>query len=193
MSSKSTSSSRATSSRSSPRIIVSRATSPRSSPRATSPRSPPRAMSPRSSPRAILTSKELEERSLSRSRTQSRSSQKDYIQNKINKINRFKYDNNKDPIKKNNNNTRYHDFIKLKNDIKKYKIRTLEKFDKKFKSKISKLERQLREYKLHNKRIWDNLKLIRKNLDSKEVFFKISLLNRYIYELDLMFNEVLSI
>jgi len=163
------------SSRSSPRIIVSRATSPRSS------------------PRAILTSKELEERSLSRSRTQSRSSQKDYIQNKINKINRFKYDNNQDPIKKNNNNTRYIDFIKLKNDIKKHKIRTLEKFDKRFKSKISKLERLLREYKLHNKRIWDNLKSIRKNLDSKEVFFKKHLLKTYVKELDNMFKEVLSI
>ena len=178
MSSKSTSRSSPTpsSSRSSPRIIVSRATSPRAT-----------------SPRAILTSKELEERSLSRSTTQSRSSQKDYIQNKINKIKRFKYDNNQDPIKKNNNNTRYADFIKLKNDIRKYKIRTLEKFDKKFKSKISNLERLLRVYKLHNKRIWDNLKLIRKNLDSKEIFFKISLLKRYRYELDLMFKDVLSI
>jgi hypothetical protein len=145
-------------------------------------------------PRAVPTSKELEERSLSRSRTQSRSSQKDYIQNKIIRLNIFKYGNYGHTIRnKIDNNTRYADLRKLRYDIKNYKIRTLAKFDKKFKSRIKKLERILKEYKLYNKRIWDNLKLIRKSLDSKDVFFKIALLKRYRYELDLMFKDVLSI
>jgi hypothetical protein len=167
----------------SPRTIVSRASSPRSSSRAILPRATASRSLSRTPPRANLTYKELEELNLSRSRTQSRSSpnQKTYIEEKKKKLQQFK-----------NDNTRYKDLKKLKFSINHYKITTLAEFDEKYKSKIKKLERELREYKLHNKRIWDNLKLIRKNLDSKDVFFKKALLKSYVKELDYMFKEVLS-